>query len=63
MKNNTLSISIPLASLGLNGDEKFTIDFKVSDGISDISDMMNYYVDGDSAPIGRLNYRYNSEHF
>ena len=58
---NTISLCIPLSSLGLTSDE-FTVDFKVADGISDPSDIMNYYIDGDSAPIGRLNYRYNSTH-
>ncbi len=62
-QNNTLSIAIPLINLGLHDVKDFTIDFKVADGMSDPSDIMNYYVDGDSAPIGRLNYRYNSEYY
>jgi hypothetical protein len=61
--NNVLSIAIPLSALGISAGEKFTIDFKVADGISDPSAIMNYYIDGDSAPIGRLNYRYNSEYY
>ncbi len=63
LDKNKLSIAIPLETLGIKKDQQFTIDFKVADGISDPSDIMNYYVDGDSAPIGRLNYRYNSKHF
>ena len=63
LKDNVVSISIPLDKLGLKDVSDFTIDFKVADGVSDMSDMMNYYIDGDVAPIGRLNYRYNSEHF
>ena len=62
LKDNVLSIAIPLNLLDIK-DNDFTIDFKVADGISDPSNIMNYYVDGDSAPIGRLNYRYNSDHF
>ena len=62
MQGNVVSFSIPLVSLGILDAKDFTVDFKVSDGISDPSDMMNYYIDGDSAPNGRLNYRYNSEH-
>ena len=58
-EGNTLSIQIPLASLGITASD-FTIDFKVADGMSEPSNIMNYYVDGDSAPIGRLNYRYHS---
>ena len=63
LDKNKLSISIPLEALGVEKDQQFTVDFKVADGIEDPTDIMNYYVDGDSAPIGRLNYRYNSKHF
>ena len=59
MDKNVLSMSIPLESLGIKEGD-FTVDFKIADGISDSSDIMNFYLDGDSAPIGRLNYRYNS---
>ena len=63
LDKNTLSIAIPLEALGIQKGQQFTIDFKVADGVADPTDIMNYYVDGDSAPIGRLNYRYNSNHF
>lgn len=52
------AVKIPLSVLGAGKD--FTVDIKVADGISDPSDIMRYYTDGDSAPAGRLNYRYNS---
>lgn len=61
--DKTLSIAIPLDVLGLAGNKKFTVDFKVADGVTNPDDIMDYYVNGDSAPIGRLDYRYNSEHF
>ena len=63
LDGKTLSIAIPLSFLGIKDGQEFTIDFKVADGISEPNNIMNYYVDGDSAPIGRLNYRYNSEHY
>jgi hypothetical protein len=50
---------IPLFKLGINDHTSFSIDFKVSDGVTNPGDIMQYYIDGDSAPIGRLNYRYN----
>ena len=62
MEDNVVSFAIPLVSLGIKEAKDFTVDFKVADGISDPGNIMNYYIDGDSAPIGRLNYRYNSEH-
>ena len=51
-------VEIPLKALGLKGD--FTIDFKVSDNVQEPEDIMSYYVYGDSAPIGRMNYRYSA---
>lgn len=63
MDDKVISIAIPLTMIGLANNNKFTVDFKVADGVSNPSDIMDYYVNGDSAPIGRLNYRYNSEHF
>ena len=54
---NVMTIKVPLSSLNIS--QEFTLDFKVTDNISDPEDIMSYYIYGDSAPIGRLNYRYN----
>ena len=54
---NVMAIKIPLSALGIT--DEFTLDFKVADNISNPGDIMSYYIYGDSAPIGRLNYRYN----
>lgn len=59
---NFFSVAIPIEDFGLEKGKEFTVDFKVADGMSNPGDIMNYYIDGDSAPIGRLNYRYNSKH-
>ena len=58
MQGKTFAVKIPLSALGVNGG--FTVDFKVADGVSDGGNIDNYYIDGDCAPIGRLNYRYNA---
>ena len=60
VSGRVFSARIRLSDLGIADSRNFTVDFKVADGISDPSDIMKYYIDGDSAPIGRLNYRYNS---
>jgi hypothetical protein len=60
LDGKTLCVKIPLKKLGITNSKNFTIDFKVADGISDPSNIMKYYVDGESAPVGRLNYRYNA---
>ena len=55
--NNVMEISIPLKALNLNKDE-MNISIKVTDNVIDQEDEMNYYINGDSAPIGRLGYSY-----
>lgn len=50
-------LTIPLAALGMQKDD-VCFEFKVADNVTAYTDMMDYYVTGDSAPIGRLNYAY-----
>jgi hypothetical protein len=52
-----MQIKIPLSTLGLTADN-CEIQFKVADNVAKFDDIMNYYVTGDSAPIGRLSYNY-----
>ena len=51
-----LQIAIPKTLLGLN--DSFTLKVKVTDHIMHPEDIMDYYVSGDSAPIGRLSYKW-----
>ena len=46
---------IPLADLGLDGAQRFELQFKWSDN-RQADDPMDFYVNGDAAPRGRLNY-------
>lgn len=57
VSNKTLSISLPLALIGLSETECH-FSFKVTDNITHPDDISDYYVSGDSAPIGRLTYDY-----
>ena len=54
---NTMVLSVPLSALGLSGDD-CRVQIKVSDNVTHYDDIMDYYVSGDSAPIGRLSYSY-----
>lgn len=54
---NVILYKIPLASLGLTADSCH-IRLKVCDNISHPEDIMDYYISGDSAPMGRLSYSY-----
>ncbi len=52
-----MQIALPLKAIGLDKDN-FPFEFKVSDNVTDYADIMDYYITGDSAPIGRLNFSY-----
>lgn len=51
-----LQIAVPKVLIGCKAGD--TIVFKVTDHITSPSNIMDYYVSGDSAPIGRLSYTY-----
>jgi hypothetical protein len=57
VSDKTLQIAVPLSALGLKADDCHLI-FKVSDHVTSPTDIMDFYVSGDSAPIGRLSYDY-----
>ena len=54
---DTMLLAIPLEALGLTADNCF-VQLKVADNVQNPDDIMDYYVTGDSAPIGRLSYTY-----
>lgn len=49
-----LQLSVPKALLGVG--DSFTLKIKATDHVTHPEDIMDYYVSGDSAPIGRLGY-------
>ena len=59
LSGTALMVRVPRAALGVaEGD--FTLYFKVADNVTNYTDIMDYYVDGDSAPLGRLNYTFRA---
>jgi len=56
IKSNVMEVSIPKEALGIAGTPAFS--FKVADHVTAYDDIMDYYVTGDVAPIGRLRYAY-----
>jgi hypothetical protein len=52
-----LQIEIPRAALGLP-DGRVSLDFKWADNLQHPGDAMDFYVSGDTAPDGRLEFRY-----
>ena len=51
------SYSVPLKDLGLKPGEAFTLEFKWSDNRQS-DDPMDFYVNGDAAPRGRMNWTF-----
>ena len=54
---NVIVYKIPLRTLGLDADNCH-LRLKVTDNVTQPDDIMDYYVSGDCAPIGRLSYSY-----
>ncbi|MBE6952063.1 MAG: hypothetical protein E7452_00720 [Ruminococcaceae bacterium] len=58
VNGNTLVIAVPRTVAGLDGTLDF--EFKWSDNMQ-TPDVMDFYVNGDTAPIGRFNYLYREK--
>lgn len=56
IQGNVMQIEIPRAALNI--EEGFSIYFKAADSIEKEDDIMDYYVSGDSVPLGRLAFSY-----
>ncbi|MGA2656844.1 MAG: hypothetical protein ABSH34_04910 [Verrucomicrobiota bacterium] len=62
VKDNELQLAIPRAALGLpEGKGRLRLDFKWADNLQRQGDIMDFYVSGNVAPEGRMNYRYAAE--
>ena len=57
IEKNVLQLAIPLALLEVP-ENNYSIEFKVADNVTGFGNLMDYYVTGDSAPLGRLNFSY-----
>lgn len=59
MGTNFMQISVPREMLGLaDVNTEHIVNFKVTDNVLNPQDIMDYYVSGDSAPMGRMSYQY-----
>ena len=56
-QNNVIQYAIPLSAINRDA-QHFEVGIKVCDNIQEQSDIQDYYVSGDCAPIGRLSYTY-----
>ena len=56
---NQLQYMIPLSMLGLDCQQGDTVSFKWADNYQGEDDIFAFYLTGDAAPYGRLNYQYS----
>ncbi len=56
-KGNRLTVTVPIKVLGLS-ENNVHFSFKVADNVTNPDDIMEYYISGDSAPIGRMSFDY-----
>ena len=59
LEKNQLQIAIPLQMLGISG-EAVSVQFKWADNYQGEDDIFAFYLTGDAAPYGRMNYVYES---
>lgn len=57
INENIMQIAVMRETLGVQNDD-FTLYFKAADSIESESDIMDYYVSGESVPLGRLAFTY-----
>jgi hypothetical protein len=59
---NQLQLAIPRTALGLHSDLDDTkLDFKWANNLQHPGDIMDFYIDGEVAPEGRFNFRYEAK--
>src|SRR5690242_17913963 len=62
VKGNELHLAIPRTALRLpEGKAQLSFDFKWTDNLQRPGEIMDFYLSGDVAPEGRMNYRYVTE--
>ena len=60
VSDNAVTYAVPFTSLSLKtgGSEAIRVYFKVSDGVENPEDIMDYYCTGRALPMGRLSFEY-----
>ncbi|MBE6559282.1 MAG: hypothetical protein E7661_09790 [Ruminococcaceae bacterium] len=59
-KGNQMMITVPLELLDIEGYKEINLQFKWADSKTTYDEMEDFYIDGDCAPLGRLNYVYQN---
>jgi hypothetical protein len=56
INGKVMQLAIPRSLIDVN--DNVDIEFKICDNVTHPEDVMDYYISGDSMPIGRLHYGY-----
>ncbi|MBE6585645.1 MAG: hypothetical protein E7645_03860 [Ruminococcaceae bacterium] len=59
-KDNQMMITVPMELLGIESYKELCFQFKWADSKTTYDEMEDFYIDGDVAPLGRLNYVYQN---
>ena len=57
---NQMMIQVPMSLLGISSYSNINMEFKWADSDTTYTTMEQFYTDGDAAPLGRLNYVYQT---
>lgn len=60
VKDNQMMIAVPMEMLGVTYYNQVCMQFKWADSDTLLDEMADFYIDGDMAPLGRLNYVYQN---
>jgi len=59
LEGNKMMVAIPRKALGI--EEFVDVEFKWNDNMQEQGDIMDFYTNGDTAPIGRFSYHYTED--
>ncbi|MBQ7380336.1 MAG: hypothetical protein IJW70_12230 [Clostridia bacterium] len=60
VKDNQMMIAVPMEMIGVTYYNQLCMQFKWADSDTLLDEMADFYIDGDMAPLGRLNYVYQN---
>ncbi len=60
VKDNQMMIAVPMEMVGVTYYNQVCMQFKWADSDTLLDEMADFYIDGDMAPLGRLNYVYQN---
>ncbi len=60
VKGKQMMLTVPMEMVGIEGYKEICMQFKWADSKTSYDEMEDFYIDGDAAPLGRLNYVYQN---